>query len=1002
MGRNNTLVQQLVKIGKTRLDDLRPGEGEIQVVPRAFGKATATVVAGADPAGTMAASRYLAGRMPCLWDVQRGALTLGDLSREVTRFLGAKSGAGQASLAAVELKGILDEVKEKPVESFDARLFIEKGDKALDAHLASLVKAALGPSAAVTVASQGITDPAAVFEDKVPIPWEVDDFRAKLASDVLPKVKAGATVDLEARLSEPREVRTSLEAETREALKRAGAADAHVRVLSAYKQGYSWLTEEVLPALKGKGARSIRIRVASHKLDLSKKYKFYEVPTRWLHELYPVDEIFQRDLGIPTSAFHMEMADDAKAIYSLEAMDGRGQVIYRGSFSPKFVEREYLEKFPGWSRVEVTTGWLSARANGQPVADARIETDPERFWDYYQAKVLPRVYEHVMKVTGGKPTADKQPFHRDLDIEVWMSEPDEAIGVDEERVSSLEALHEDIYFVTLDFFSAMGRTLTKNRLNAPGKVFPIVHPARAGKPGEARILYAGNASTKAKLEVTYKEKGAGAPTVVSRDLARIDTTAPKVVRAVARDDRVSEIELQVEAKDDKQAGRAVDALDALAGLQAAGLYRTTLSFDHVDRVAVAVDLQDARTRRVLRNTGESMASNVRKAPAGSAAPAVTWDHIIGPDESERIVAGLSAYPGVHSYKVGESYRGRDISAMEITLPAEGELASIAKLTAYKPTILMIGRQHANEVSSTGHLLRLGQLLATDPAYRKILQKVNVILCPTLNPDGAQMAYELQKLTPTWMLHAGRYSALGMDITSRAIGLLPEAEVEGRLWRTWLPDIYLNPHGYPSHEWVQPFSGYVAPGFRAYWSPRGWYTMLSGLRDPRYPEQGEAVAALREAIVREINANADVHAMCVRQQDRYRRWAAGFSPYVYNEEIYKDTMIYYSDPETGEPRGSRLAPPAAAAAATGRVAIASWPQVTFMSGMTEAPDETAQGAWLSLVSKAGFSFLMAHIDYLREGRYRVERIEEGAARDGAQLTTLRVRPVMPKAAGRPKG
>ena len=50
-----------------------------------------------------------------------------------------------------------------------------------------------------------------------------------------------------------------------------------------------------------------------------------------------------------------------------------------------------------------------------------------------------------------------------------------------------------------------------------------------------------------------------------------------------------------------------------------------------------------------------------------------------------------------------------------------------------------------------------------------------------------------------MLHAGRYSALGMDVTSRQNNLLPEAEVEGRVWREWLPDIYLNPHGYPSHE-----------------------------------------------------------------------------------------------------------------------------------------------------------------------------------------------------------
>ena len=994
VGRGNALVQQLAKIGKTRLDDLQPGQGEVHIVPRAFGNATATVVAGADPAGTLAASSYLARRAPHLWDVTRGSLTFEDLATDVSRFLAAKSGAGQAGQAVQELKAVLDELQGKAIESFDAKLFIEKGDRNLDTHLASRVRTAIGAAAAVTVVSQGVTDAAPVFEEKVEIPWEVDEFRARMRSDVLPKVKPGAMVVVEARLSEPRPIRDQLAAEMRAELKKAGAADPRVRILSAYKQGFSWLTEEIIPALKGRNAKSVRIRVAAHRPDLTKKFKFYSVPTRWLHELYPVDELFQRDLGIPTGAFRMELVENATDTYALEALDAGGRIVLRAAFSPKSADREYLDRFPGWSRVEVTTGWLTARIGDQVAYDGRIQTDPERFWDHYQAKILPKVYENVIRVTGGKPTADKQPFFRDFDVEVWMSEPDERIGVDEELVSSLEALHEDLYFVTLDFFAAMGRTLTKNRLNAPGKIFPIVHPARAGQPGEARILYAGNAATKAKLDITYKEKGSDKPTIVSRELSRIDTTPPLVVRAVVREDRVSELELQVEAKDDKEAARAADALDGLTGLQAAGLFKTSLSYDHVDQVAVAVVLKDARTRRVVRHTGVPAPSNVRSATAGSPPARVAWDHVIGPDESERIVAGLAAYPEVRSFKVGQSYRGRDISAMEVTLPAAGELVSVAKLTAFKPTILIMGRQHANEVSSTSHILRLGELLATDPAYKAILKKVNVVLCPVMNPDGAQMAYELQKLTPTWMLHAGRYSALGMDITSRAAGLLPEAEVEGRLWRQWLPDIYLNPHGYPSHEWVQPFSGYVAPGFRAYWSSRGWYTMLSSLRDPRAPNQAVATAALREAIVREINGSADVRAMNLRHQDRYRRWATGFAPHLFGVEVYKDTMIYYSDPETGEPRGSRRAAVPPSGAAGRRAGIGSWPQVTFMTGMTEAPDETAQGEWLNLVTRAGFSFLMAHVKYLEQGQYRIERIEEGGQRDGAVLTMLRVRPVMP--------
>jgi hypothetical protein len=75
-------------------------------------------------------------------------------------------------------------------------------------------------------------------------------------------------------------------------------------------------------------------------------------------------------------------------------------------------------------------------------------------------------------------------------------------------------------------------------------------------------------------------------------------------------------------------------------------------------------------------------------------------------------------------------------------------------------------------------------------------------------------------------------------------------------------------------------------------------------------------------------------------------------------------------------------------------MGAWPQVTFVSGGTEAPDETAQGKWLDLVTKPGFSYVMAHVRYLRDGQYTVERIEEDGQRDATSRTWLRVRPVMP--------
>ena len=996
VGRQNALTRELLKIGRARLDDLRPGEGAVQIVPRAFGASTATVVAGVDPAGTEAAALYLARRAPYVWDNRRGAVSFDDVADELRDFFRARSGAGQAGQAVQELSGVLDDLRDKEIELFEARLFLETADPALEKYLSGEIKQRV--KVQPKVVTQAITDPVPVIDETIEVPWEVDELRAKLREDLLPKVVRGAPVVVEARVSESPEVRRQLAEEIRAQLTQAGAADPRVDVLSAYKQGFLWMTELVIPALKGRGVRAIRVRVAEYKPDFSKKFKFYQVPSRWLHELYPVDEIVARELGVTRDRFSLELVDESKDIYTVEAQDGSGRPIERFTFSPKFEEREYLDKFPGWSRVDVTTGWLRADVNGQTVTDMRIKTDPERFWDHYQASVLPKIYDHVMKVTEKRPMPDKQPFHRDLDIEVWMSEPDFRIGVDEELVSSLESLHEDLYFVTLDFFDALGRTTTKRRLAAPGKVFPIVHPDQRGKPGRVHVLYAGNAATKAKLEISYREKGGGEkPTRITRDLDAADVTAPSVIRAVARMEGLSELELQVEATDDAAALRAADALDGLVRLQRAGLFKTALSYEKVDRVAVSILLKDARTRRELRYTGTSRPSNVAVAGTRPTLPLITWDHVISPEESEAHIARLAAFPEIRAYKAGHSYRGRDISVMEVTLPVKSEQVSLAKLTALKPTILITGRQHANEVSSTSHILRLAELLVTDPAYRQILERVNVVLHPIENPDGAAMAYELQKLTPTHMLHAGRYSALGMDVASQVGNpdpLLPESRVRMRLWSEWLPDIYLNPHGYPSHEWVQQFAGYVPPGFRSYWSTRGWYTSVGGLRDPRYPEHADAVAALRDAIAREINSNSDVREMNLRHQARYRRWAYGFAPYVFPQEIYRDTAIYYTDPESGQVRGSRRA---GVGRGGGRASMRDWPQVTFVSGGTEAPDETAQGSWLDLVTKPGFSYLMAHVNYLRHGRYTTELIEEEGQRDSTSRTRLRVRPVRPPAA-----
>ena len=128
----------------------------------------------------------------------------------------------------------------------------------------------------------------------------MDRFRAIVNEDVLPAVASGEPVTIHARLSEPPEVRRALEAEVRAALLERGADPEAtvVEVRSAFKQGYYWLYEGVRPRLEGADIGEILIRFRRNDPPVEWPQQAIHTPVRWLHEIFPIDEVLARDLGI--------------------------------------------------------------------------------------------------------------------------------------------------------------------------------------------------------------------------------------------------------------------------------------------------------------------------------------------------------------------------------------------------------------------------------------------------------------------------------------------------------------------------------------------------------------------------------------------------------------------------------------------------------------------------------------------------------------------------------
>ena len=254
--------------------------------------------------------------------------------------------------------------------------------------------------------------------------------------------------------------------------------------------------------------------------------------------------------------------------------------------------------------------------------------------------------------------------------------------------------------------------------------------------------------------------------------------------------------------------------------------------------------------------------------------------------------------------MGRSYLGENIWAADVTLPTPALLRSWPKESTPKAAIVYSGRQHANEVSSTSHIDKLAEQLVTDPEKRALLKKVNVVLHPITNPDGAQLSVDLAKITPDNMLHPGYHGALSADVSSgqgETDPIYPESRTRQQLIEAWLPDAFLNPHGYPSHEWVQPFSEYTgwvqsrqgANSGRAWWIPRGWFTSLGYLRDDTHPYSKLVAYALQDRIVEAERNVPGLLPLEDRMNARYERFGQRWQPRDMFQPIVNGIRIYMS-------------------------------------------------------------------------------------------------------------
>jgi len=980
IGRDNSLNKELIKKGKLKILPMEKSCGMATVVPKAFNKSNALTIIGADRIGLEKILNYLSKTFPYFNEHKEGNPRISDVPSDIDGFLKGEKGSAEAYFD-LKLKKIVEDMKGKDFESFMVELYLPQKNQKFEEYIGKTLKDA-SHADNFEIKSFQLRESKTIFEKEKEFPWEGDEALKLIQEKIKTFESSELPVKINLGVSESPKVREKMKSRIKSLLSQNNITGFEVRVLSAYKQGFFWLLEEILPSLKNKNISRLTIKFAEEKENLSKLKRFYSEPHRWFQELYPVDEILSKEINLPLDSIEFEMKKEKEPVYEVLAFDENNRLLLQKTFSPRTRETQYLKVLPEWGTVKLTTGWLKIERGKETVLDKSIKSDLERFWEYYQNEILPAVYSHVMKKTGNEPTFSKQPYFKRILVEMWFSEPDYKLGLDEEIISSLEAMHDEIYFDTLDFLRGITEVQIEekdfpedtSRYSAPGNVLPLIHPSLEGGKGKTRVIFEDWQARSPQINLKWKEKGREEyhKKIVFPKIKAKTLHVPSLIYN-GQKERIENLFIEMKVEKEAEYLTLIDLIESFRKLLSEGIIQS-FNYPRLKTITLKIKFKELEKEEPLPVIFKASEGKIVPSAPGKDKRIVPTDKIISPQMCLDIVRQLSSFKHIHSYFAGRSYENRKIPVLEIFTPVE-KYTSLPRLITFKPTLYLSARQHANEVSSTNYVLKLAELLAKDRTYQEYIKKMNFVLHPMENPDGAELAYELQKLTPFHSLHAGRYSSLGMDVGSQVNApkpLLPEAMVRRNLYSKWLPDIYLNLHGYPSHEWVQQFSNYSPYLFRDYWIPRGWFVYYRSLSLPIYEKWKKAGDELKKFITEEIKANERISSSNKKFYERYFRWASRWQPHMNYLELHDGVNLY------AKRRSSRASK------------LSTRRRTTFVEETPELMDETSRGDWLDFLCEQGLAYLRAHIKYLSRVKFEIIRLEE-ESQDRVHIRFIRSRP-----------
>ncbi|MFC7061060.1 M14 family zinc carboxypeptidase [Halobacillus seohaensis] len=550
-----------------------------------------------------------------------------------------------------------------------------------------------------------------------------------------------------------------------------------------------------------------------------------ELPIRWIQELYPLDEWLGEELSLHKDVVTFELNDEQDSQVIMEVYDKSGCVILEETILVPIDSMNYVD---GKKRVYPVSNEVRWMVGGEVCKQKAFSTDRQNFYQFYQSHVLDSFLANL-KMNEGQPLFDR------IEIDVEMSEPEEKLPVEHERISSLEALHEDLYFNTLHFFDIH----SKNQ-HSPGGVYPFMKVREGSKP-------------KAYIKIYQREH---------------------------------------------------------AGFKEGAVIGLTFSSNHTYPTEIMKDID-----------GVFKSEKTSSPPPSSIK---VGEHV------------LNSKSASFRWIPEQSYKGRWIPVYEWFTKTNESYLSRKKLSVYKPTVLIEAGHHANEVSSRPSVIELMDELSE----KKRIDHLNIVVIPNANPDGDCIHKEMTKENPEWKHHAARYNAVGLEYAEHRYQSTPfgEARVVTDIMHRWAPDIVIDNHGIPAHEWIQPFAGYNSPPRfkKSYWLPNALiYGIARKLQGSRYEKQRDLLEQIQNHMMEKVQGTI-LEEKNKEWMDRYKKYGHQWLPDVFPVEQTGSLLFFtwetHPDPES-------------------HVAISRFPDWVSADLISEAADETVYGNDLKLCIEA---------------------------------------------------